>query len=115
MENTHHFHFELQHATKPTYVVSYVFPALLFIYELYRVGSWIAAFGMSFANFKQMGYEYGLMLAVFAVQVVVEALFLVVAWLYRHADLEHRLTNLAMGLLCSFAVLAFDYWLQAAF
>lgn len=115
MEDTRHFHFELRHATKPTYVASYFFPILFVIYEVYRVGSWIIAFGPNFANFKQMGYEYTLMLAVFSVQVVVEAFFLIVALLYRHADFEHRLTNLALGLLCSFAVLAFDYWLQFAF
>jgi hypothetical protein len=62
-----------------------------------------------------MGYEYLLMIAMFAVQVVAEAAFLAVAWLGRHPDLEHRLTNLAMGLLCSLIVLGFDYGLQTAF
>jgi hypothetical protein len=115
MEHAHHFHPELQHATKPTYIVSYLFPLLFVIYEIYRVGSWIAAFGMNFTNFNQMGYEYLLMLAMFGAQIAVETLFLIVAWLYRHADFEHRLTNLTLGLLCSCAVLGFDYLLQVAF
>ncbi len=114
MEQTHHFHLELRHATKPTYFISYVFPLLFVVYEVYRVASWVAAFGWDFSNFKYQGYEYAVMLAVFAVQIVVEALFLTLAWLYRHADFEHRLANLAVGLLCSFVVLAFDYALQVA-
>jgi hypothetical protein len=115
MDLTHRFHPELRHATAPTYVASYVFPLLLLTYEAYRVGYWIAAYGMNFTNFKQMGYEYLLMLAMFGVQIVMEALFLGIAWLRHHADLGHRLANLSLGLLCSFGVLAFDYLLQVAF
>jgi hypothetical protein len=115
MEQTHRFHPKLRRATAPTYVVSYAFPILFVVYELYRVGSWIATFGMDFTNFKQTGYEYTLMIAMFMVQVVVEALFLVIAWISRHADFEHRLTNLTLGLFCSFVVLAFDYLLQVSF
>ena len=115
MEQIHRFHPELRHATAQTYIASYVFPLLFVIYEVYRVGYWIARYGMDFTNFKHMGYEYLLMLAMFGVQFVVEALFLAIAWLSRHADFRHRLTNLALGLFCSFVVLAFDYLLQVAF
>jgi len=115
MDHAHHFHFELRHATKPTYVVSYLFPIMFVIYEAYRVTYWILLYGMHFANFNQMGYDYLLMLAMFGVQIVVEAVFFVGAWLSRHRDLEHRLSNLTLGLFCSFVVLAFDYLLQVAF
>lgn len=115
MQQVHHFHPELRHATKPTYVASYVFPLLFVVYEVYRVGYWIAMHGVDFSNFNSMGYEYLLMLAMFAVQVVAEGAFLAAAWLGRHPDLEHRLTNLAMGLVCSLIVLGFDYGLQVAF
>lgn len=115
MENTHSFRFELRHATKPTYVASYLFPLLFLMYEAYRVSYWIAANGMHFANFKQTGYDYLLMLVVFGVQIIVETTFLIIAWLSRHADLGHRLANLTFGLFCSFVVLAFDYLLQVAF
>lgn len=115
MQRIHHFHPELRHATTPTYVASYLFPLIFVVYEVYRVGYWIAMYGVDFSNFKQMGYEYLLMLAMFAVQVVAEAGFLAIAWLNRHPDLEHRLTNLSLGLFCSLVVLAFDYGLQVAF
>lgn len=115
MQQTHRFHPELRHATAPTYVVSYVFPLLLVVYEVYRVGYWIALHGVDFSNFKQMGYEFLLMLALFAVQVVAESAFLAIAWLSGRPDLEHRLTNLALGVFGSLLVLAFDYGLQIAF
>lgn len=114
MNHVHRFHPELRHATAPTYVASYAFPLLFLLYEFYRVGYWIAVHGMDFTNFRQMGYEYLLMLAVFAVQIVVEAIFLGIAWVRHQADLGHRVANLSLGLLCTFAVLAFDYLLQVA-
>ncbi len=115
MEQTRHVYFELRHATKPTYFVSYLFPMLFLMYEAYRVTYWIVLYGIHFTNFKQMGYDYLLMLAMFGVQIVVEALFFVIAWVSRHGDLGHRLANLTFGLFCSFVVLAFDYLLQVAF
>ena len=115
MEHTHPFHFELRHATKPTYVVSYLFPLLFVIYEAYRVTYWIASYGMHFANYKQTGYDFLLMLAMFAVQIVVEALFFAFAWLKRHDDAGRRLANIMLGLFCSLVVLAFDYLLQIGF
>lgn len=110
MQSNHAFHPELRHATVPTYVVSYLFTALIVIYEIYRVGYWVSQHGMNFVAFGQTGYEYALMLAVFAVQVVVDVLFLALVWSTRHPDFEHRLTNLALGLACSAAVLAYDYF-----
>ncbi|RDU99430.1 hypothetical protein [Trinickia dinghuensis] len=115
MQTHHAFHPELRHATVPTYVVSYLFPVLIVIYEIYRVGYWISQFGMNFAEFNQTGYEYVLMLAVFAVQVVVGVLFIAIVLPTRHPDLEHRLTNIALGLFCSAVVLGYDYFaLQGA-
>ena len=111
---THPFHPELRHATVPTYFASYLFPALIVLYEIYRVGYWVAEHGMNFAFFSQTGYEYTLLLAVFALQVVVEVVFLAIAWMGRHPDLRHRLTNLTLGLACSAAVLAFDYFVLQA-
>lgn len=104
--------FELRHATMPTYVASYVFPALLLLYEVWRVGSWIAVHGMNFANFNSMGYEYVMMLAWSGLQVALEILFLVTAALSRHRDLGHRLANLLCGIFCSGVVLLFDLGLQ---
>lgn len=115
MQIAHPFHLELRHATIPTYIVSYVFPVLFVLYEIYRVGAWIAMQGFHFAAFKEMGYEYLLMLTVFAIQLAVQAAFLAWTWLGRHPDLEHRLGNLTLGLLVSAGVLAFDYALQVAF
>jgi hypothetical protein len=114
MQHAHPFHPELRHATFPTYFASYAFPALIVIYEIYRVGYWVAHHGMNFITFNQAGFEYVLMLAVFAVQVAVEVLFLGFAWMSRHPDLGHRLTNLALGLVCSGAVLGFDYFVLQA-
>jgi hypothetical protein len=115
MEHIHSLHFELRHATKPTYVVSYLFPLLFVTYEAYRVSYWIARYGMHFANFKQTGYDFLLMLVMFGVQILAEALFLVIASSSRHADLGRRLANVSLGLFCSLVVLAFDYLLQIAF
>ena len=115
MQNRHAFRPGLRHATMPTYIASYIFPALIVLYEIYRVGYWVAEHGMNFASFSQTGFEFTLMLAVFGVQVVIGTLFLAFAWLGRHPDLGHRLTNLALGVACSGAVLAFDYFgLQGA-
>ena len=65
MQVTRHLNMELRHATMPTYVASYLFPLLLLAYEAWRVGSWVAVNGFNFMNFKSMGYEFALMIAVF--------------------------------------------------
>jgi hypothetical protein len=50
MQAMPHFPLELRHATMPTYVASYLFPFLLFVYETHRVGRWIFDYGMNFSN-----------------------------------------------------------------
>jgi hypothetical protein len=117
MATTHqHFHLELRHATAPTYIVSYLFPALLFVYELLRVGQWIRDHGMQFAAYKQMGYEYLLMLLFVGLQIVVEAIFLLGAAMRKdHRDFEHRVPNVVLGIGCSIALLAIDLAIQLAF
>ncbi|CDY74710.1 hypothetical protein BGLT_03652 [Caballeronia glathei] len=114
MQVTRHLNMELRHATVPTYVASYLFPLLLLAYEVWRVGSWVAVNGFNFMNFRSMGYEFALMLAVFAMQVIVEIAFLAGAWLTKHHDLGHRLSNLMLGIFCSLVVLGFDLALQYA-
>jgi hypothetical protein len=52
------------------------------------------------------------MIAVFAMQVIVEIAFLAGAVLTRHKDVGHRLANLLAGLFCSMVVLGFDLALQ---
>jgi hypothetical protein len=113
MQITYHFHPEIRHATIPTYVASYIFPAFLVIYEIYRIGYWIVNYGLNGFIFRQMGYEFVLMLTVFSVQVVFEVTYMISTWILRHPDLEHRLPNVILGLFCSAAVLAFDYVVQA--
>jgi hypothetical protein len=108
----HPHHFELRHATMPTYIASYLFPAALLLYEIYRVGSWVSVHGMNFTNFNSMGYEYVLMLAWFGLQVGVEIVFLVGAALSRNHDFGHRIANLLCGMFCSAIVLLFDFGLQ---
>lgn len=115
MQRAHRFHPQLQRASVPTYGASYLFPLLLVVCEVYRVGCWIALNGADFTGFRQTRHEYALMLGMFAVQTVAEAAFLGIAWMSRHAGLEHRLTDVAFSLVCSFLVLAFDYGLQIAF
>lgn len=112
MQLTHHFHPEARHATVPTYVASYLFPVTLFVYEIYRIGYWVVNFGLNLSVFREMGYEFVLTLAVFAVQVAVEVTYVISAWVSRYPDLEHRLPNVMLGLACSAAILAFDYALQ---
>jgi hypothetical protein len=114
MQSTHHFHLELRHASVPTYVASYLFPILLLAYEAHRVGRWIFDYGMNFANYKFMGYEFLLMLVFVALQVVFEGIFLIGAWISRDHDFEHRVANVLAGLGCSLAILAFDAALQYA-
>ncbi|WP_249362963.1 hypothetical protein [Burkholderia sp. 4M9327F10] len=97
MQTMHHFRLELRHATIPTYVASYLFPFLLFAYETHRVGRWVFDYGMNFSNYKFMGYEYLLMLVFVALQIIVEVAFLLGAWLGRHHDLDHRITNVLAG------------------
>ncbi|MCG1055061.1 hypothetical protein KQH49_08905 [Mycetohabitans sp. B5] len=108
----HENHFELRHATMPTYIVSYLFPVVLLFYEVWRVGSWISGHGMNFANFSSMGYEYTVMLAWFGLQVTIEIVFLIGAALSRHHDFGHRIANLLCGVFCSAVVLLFDFGLQ---
>jgi hypothetical protein len=114
MQVTRHLNMELRHATMPTYVASYLFPLLLLAYEAWRVGSWVSVNGFNFMNFKSMGYEFALMIAVFAMQVIVELAFLAAAGLSKHHDFGHRLSNLLLGLFCSVVVLGFDLALQYA-
>ena len=114
MHATRHFHLELRHATIPTYVASYLFPILLLVYEIHRVGRWIFDYGMNFANFRFMGYEFLLMLVFVALQAVVEGIFLIGAWMRREHDFEHRIANLLGGLGCSLVVIGFDIALQYA-
>jgi hypothetical protein len=114
MQAIHHFRLELRHATVPTYVASYLFPFLLFAYETHRVGRWIFDYAMNFSNYKFMGYEYLLMLVFVALQIIVEVAFLLGAWLGRHHDLDHRITNVLAGVGCSIGILVFDFALQHA-
>ena len=99
----------------PTYLASYLFPLLLVAYEVYRVGYWMASHGIDFSQFGEDGWAFALMLALFAVQVVAEGVFLAVAWATRQPDLEQRFTTLSLGLFSSLLVLAFDFGLQIAF
>lgn len=112
METTHHFHLELRHASVPTYVASYLFPILLLAYEVHRVGRWIFDYGMHFANFRFMGYEFLLMLVFVALQVVFGSIFLIGAWINRDHDFEHKIANLLTGLGCSVVIIGFDLALQ---
>jgi len=105
-------HFELRHATTPTYLVSYLFPTLLLIYEIYRVASWMSTHGMSFVTFDSMGYEFLLMLAWFGLQIITEIVFLVFAVFSRNQDFGHRIANVVCGIFCSAVVLVFDFGLQ---
>ena len=114
MQATHHFRLELRHATLPTYVVSYLFPLLLFVYEIHRVGRWIFDYGLRFSNYRFMSYEYLLMLVFVALQIIVELTFLLLAWLRRHHDFEHRIANALAGVGCSVGILIFDLALQYA-
>ncbi|MPW18111.1 hypothetical protein GCT13_14480 [Paraburkholderia sp. CNPSo 3157] len=114
MQATHHFRLELRHATMPTYVASYLFPLLLFAYEVHRVGRWIFDNGLHFSNYRFMGYEYLLMLVFVALQIIVEAVFLLAARLERHHDFEHRIANVLAGAGCSAGILIFDLALQYA-
>ena len=41
-----------------------------------------------------------------------DGLFFITAWAGRHPDVEHRLANLTLGVLCSVLVIAFDIALQ---
>jgi histidinol phosphatase-like enzyme len=110
MQTHRTYHLELRHATVPTYVISYFFPVLLVIYELYRVGYWINQHGLHFGTFNQGGFEYLLMLTLLAMQAVVAVVFVAFVWSIHHPDFGHRLTNLALGLALSCAVLVFDYF-----
>ncbi|CAH2802768.1 MAG: hypothetical protein CBARDMAM_4580 [uncultured Caballeronia sp.] len=114
MQTTRYFHMELRHATLPTYVFSYLFPLMLLAYELWRVGSWGAVRGFKFTDFSSMGYEFALMLAVFAMQIIVEIAFMAAAMLTKHHDVAHRAANLLLGVFYSAVVLGFDLALQYA-
>ena len=112
MQAMHHFRLELRHTTVPTYVASYLFPFLLFVYEAHRVGRWIFDYGMNFSNYKFMGYEYLLMLVFVALQIIVELAFLLGARMGRRHDLDHRIANVLAGVGCSIGILVFDLALQ---
>lgn len=99
----------------PTYLASYLFPLLLVACEVYHVGFWMASHGIDFTEYGNDGWALALMLVLFAVQVVAEGVFLAVAWMSRQPHLEQRCTTLALGLLSSLLVLAFDFGLQLAF
>lgn len=114
MQATHHFNIELRHATVPTYVVSYLFPILLLLNEIHRVGRWIYDYGMHFSNFRYMGYEFLLMLVFVGGQAIVAVVFLIGASISRHHDFEHRVSNLLAGLSFSMVLIAFDLALQYA-
>jgi hypothetical protein len=105
----------LPRTISPTYLASYLFPLLLVAYEVYRVGYWMASHGIDFSEFGDGGWGFRLMLAVFAVQVVAEGVFLAAAWISRQSDLEQRFTTLSLGVFSSLLVLAFDFGLQIAF
>ena len=75
MHTARHFHLAFRPATIPTRLVSYSFPVLLALYELYRVGQWITQHGFMFGGFDEMGYEYALMLAAFSLQIAALAAF----------------------------------------
>lgn len=114
MQVTRRFNLELRHASVPTYVASYVFPIILLVYEINRVGWWIHDYGMHFSNFKFMGYEFLLMLLFVALQAGIEGVFLLGAWTTRHHDFEHRIANVLTGLGCSLAIIGLDLALQYA-
>lgn len=114
MQAIHHFNVDLRHATAPTYVVSYLFPILLLLYEINRVGNWIYDYGLHFSNFRFMGYEFLLMLVFVGVQIIVAAVFLIGVSIGRHHDFEHRVSNLLAGLSFSMVLIAFDLALQYA-
>ena len=105
----------LPRTISPTSRATYLFPLLLVAYEVYRVGYWLASHGIDFSQFGDGAWGFPLMVAVFAVQVVAEGLFLAVAWISRQPDLEQRFTTLSLGVFSSLLVLAFDFGLQIAF
>ncbi|RZF30457.1 hypothetical protein EVC45_08235 [Paraburkholderia sp. UYCP14C] len=109
MQAMHHFRLGPRYATIPTYVASYLFPFLLFVYETHRVRRWIFDYGPNFSNHKFMGYEYLLMVVFVALQITVEVAFLLGAWLERHHDLDHRISNVLEGVGCSIGILVFDF------
>src|SRR5260370_35468876 len=111
MQAIHHFRLELRHATMPTYVASYLFPFLLFVYETHRVGRWILDYGMNFSNYKFMGYEY--LLVFVALQIIVEGAFPLGIWVGRHNDLSHPITKLQAGSGDTIGTPVFSFALQA--
>ncbi|SPU82442.1 putative uncharacterized protein RBRH_00432 [Burkholderia cenocepacia] len=71
---------------------------------------------MQFVAFKQMGYEYLLMLLFVGLQIVVEAIFLLGAAMRKdHRDFEHRLPNVILGIGLSIVLLAIDLAIQLSF
>lgn len=112
MQIAPNFHPHFRHATLSTYVASYIFPILLAVYEVYRIAYWLVNYGLNLSVFKEMGYEFTLMLVLFATQIVVESCFLFLAWAGGHSDLGRRVPNIALGLLLSATVLACDFALQ---
>ena len=80
MQLAPNFHLYFRHATFPTYVASYFFPILLAVYEVYRIAYWVVNYGLNLSVFKEMGYEFTLMLVLFETQIVIESCFLFLAW-----------------------------------
>lgn len=103
-------HFSARHP--PYLCASYFFPLLLAVYEVYRIAYWLVNYGLNLSVFKEMGYEFTLMLVLFATQIVVESCFLFLAWAGGHSDIGRRVPNIALGLLLSATVLACDFALQ---
>ncbi|MFM0085211.1 hypothetical protein P0D72_41155 [Paraburkholderia sediminicola] len=109
MQAMHHFRLELWHATMPTYVASYLLPFLSFVDQTRRVGRSIFDCGMNFSKYKFMGYEYLLMLVFVAHRIIIEVAFLLGAWLGRHHDPCHRISNVLAGVGCPTRILVFDF------
>lgn len=115
MQHSHHIDSRAPQSPASTYLASYLFPALLVVFEVYRVGHWLASHGIEFSDFGRSRRESSLMFAMFAVQLVAEGVFLAAAWVARQSDLQHRFTTVFLGLFSSLLVLAFDYGLRIAF
>jgi hypothetical protein len=115
MQRTHPFHLAPRHTSAPSYGPTYFIPLIFVVCEVYRLGNWLASNGTDFSGYREQSSGYALMVAVFVVQVLAEAVFLAIAWAGRHEQLMRRLTNVAFGLFFSSCVLAFDYALQVAF
>ena len=115
MQHSPHIDSRAAQRSAPTYLASYIFPVLLLAFEVYRVGYWMASRGIEFSHFGESSRGPSLMLAMFAVQLLAEGVFLAAAWVARQSDLQHRFTTVFLGLFGSLLILAFDYGLSIAF